>query len=82
MVEWIGLVSGALTTISFVPQVMRTWRTRSAADLSFGMLITFTVGVAGWLAYGVLSHQVPVILSNVVMLVLASLLLALKVRFR
>jgi MtN3 and saliva related transmembrane protein len=82
MVEWIGLISGALTTIAFVPQVMRTWRTRSAADLSLGMLVTFTTGVLGWLVYGLLSHQLPVILSNVVMLVLSGVLLALKVRFR
>jgi MtN3 and saliva related transmembrane protein len=82
MIEWIGVLSGVLTTASFVPQVVRTWRRRSAADLSPVMLAAFTTGVAGWLVYGILSHQRPVIAANTVMLVLAMALLGMKIRFK
>jgi MtN3 and saliva related transmembrane protein len=81
MIQWIGIVAGFLTTISFVPQILRTWRRQSADDLSLTMLVTFTVGVFGWLVYGLLSHQFPVVAANGVMLVLAVLLLGMKVRF-
>ncbi len=81
MVEWIGVLAGVLTTASFVPQVLRTWRRRSAEDLSLSMLVAFTIGVVAWLAYGMLSAQMPVVAANSVMLVLASALLGMKLRF-
>jgi MtN3 and saliva related transmembrane protein len=81
MVEWLGLAAGFLTTASFVPQVWRTWRRKSADDLSLGMLVMFTVGVVAWLGYGWLSDQRPVIVANLVMVVLAGALMAMKLAF-
>jgi MtN3 and saliva related transmembrane protein len=81
MIQWLGLLAGALTTASFIPQVLRTWKRRSGDDLSMTMLITFTTGVVAWLVYGVLSEQWPVIVANGVMLVLAVALLVMKYRF-
>ncbi len=53
-VEAVGFLAGLLTTLSFVPQVAKAWRTRSTGDLSTTMLVSFTGGVACWLVYGLL----------------------------
>jgi len=78
----LGLLAGSLTTIAFLPQVIKTWKSRSAKDLSLGMFSIFTLGVALWLAYGILVNDLPVILANAVTLVLASTLLFFKLRWK
>jgi MtN3 and saliva related transmembrane protein len=78
--EAVGLVAGALTTASFVPQVIKTWRTRSARDFSLPMLLLFTIGVALWLVYGVMIGSRPVIVPNVITLVLTAYILSVKLR--
>ncbi len=82
MISLLGLVAGAFTTIAFLPQVLKTWKSRSAKDLSLGMFSIFTVGVGLWLAYGILINDLPVILANVVTLMLASTLLFFKLRWK
>jgi MtN3 and saliva related transmembrane protein len=71
--DWItllGLVAATCTTVAFLPQVLKNWRTKSAGDLSFGTFGLFTTGVVLWLVYGALIHNLPIIVSNVVTLVL------------
>jgi MtN3 and saliva related transmembrane protein len=80
MVNLLGSVAGVLTTLSFVPQVIKTWRTRKADDISLGMLLLFTLGVALWGAYGVIIGAVPVIVANGVTLVLAVVMVIMKLR--
>jgi MtN3 and saliva related transmembrane protein len=77
----IGLLAGFLTTIAFVPQVGRIWRTRSARDVSLATFVAFTLGVALWLLYGVMIGEISIILWNAVTLVLALAILAMKLRF-
>jgi MtN3 and saliva related transmembrane protein len=77
----VGIVAGMLTTVSFVPQVWRIWRRKSADDVSMPMFLLFTVGVAAWLVYGLLIHSMPVVAANVVTLVLAGAVIGLKVRY-
>ena len=77
----LGLLSGFFTTVAFVPQVLHVWRTRSARDISLGMYLLFTTGVAGWLAYGCMVDALPVILTNAVTLVLALAVLVMKLSF-
>ena len=77
----LGLVAGLLTTVAFLPQVVRVWRRRSAADLSFPMLAIFCSGVALWLYYGLLVSDLPMIATNTVTLVLAGMLVIMKLRF-
>ena len=60
----LGLIAGTLTTLSFLPQVIRTLRTRHAGDLSAAWLVTFGVGVASWCAYGILRSDVAIIVTN------------------
>jgi MtN3 and saliva related transmembrane protein len=81
-ISLLGLVAGAFTTIAFLPQVLKTWKSRSAKDLSLGMFSIFTVGVGLWLTYGILIDDLPVILANVVTLILASTLLFFKLRWK
>jgi MtN3 and saliva related transmembrane protein len=78
----LGLVAGSFTTIAFLPQVIKTWKTRSAKDLSLGMFSIFTIGVGMWLAYGILINDLPVIMANVVTLILASTLLFFKLKWK
>jgi MtN3 and saliva related transmembrane protein len=80
-VDLIGSVASALTTIAFVPQVWRVWRTRSAHDLSLPMYLIFTSGVVLWLLYGLLLGAMPIIVGNVVTLFLAGTVLAMKLKF-
>lgn len=77
----LGLLAGTLTTIAFCPQLIKTWTTKSAKDMSFGMLATFCAGVLLWLVYGILIHSIPVIVANVVTLLLAGAILVLKIKF-
>jgi len=78
MLEAVGFLAGTLTALAFVPQVLRTWKTRSAGDLSWGMLSAQTIGVALWIGYGVGRSSLPVIASNSCTLVLMIVLIALK----
>lgn len=77
----LGLVAGTLTTISFIPQLVRTWKTKSAKDVSLGMLVVFCAGVFLWLIYGISIQALPVMLSNFVTLVLAGIILILKLKY-
>lgn len=78
----LGFVAGTLTTVSFVPQVIKAWRTKRCHDLSWGMLITFSTGVVLWLVYGVRLWDLPIIAANAVTLALLLIIGALKARYR
>jgi len=77
----LGLVAGTCTTVAFIPQVLQVWRTRSAQDISIGMYSVFIVGVALWLVYGLVVNSMPVVVSNLVTLLLASAVLGMKMWF-
>jgi MtN3 and saliva related transmembrane protein len=81
-VQILGLVAGSLTTAAFLPQVIKTWKSKSAKDLSLGMFSLFCLGVALWLIYGIIVRDIPVIAANLVTLMLAATLLVFKLRFR
>lgn len=80
-VDWLGLLAGTLTTVAFVPQVLKIWLTRSADDVSYLMFGIFSIGIVLWLAYGIALGAVPIIVANVVTLVLSIMVMALKARF-
>lgn len=81
-IQLLGLAAGSLTTASFLPQVIKTWKTRSAKDLSLGMFCLFCLGVTLWLIYGFIVKDIPVIAANSLTLMLASTLLFFKLRFK
>ena len=79
---YLGYIAGFITVASFVPQVVRVWRTRQTDALSVGTFaLIITAGVA-WIAYGVLERDTPVILTNVGMIALNGAILAAKLRFK
>ena len=80
--EIIGYFAAVLTTLSFVPQVWHTFRTRDVSGISLGMYLVFACGVSLWLLYGVLLGAWPIIVANAVTLALAICILAMKVRYR
>lgn len=77
----LGFAAGLLTTVAFVPQVVKIWKTKSARDVSLHTFVTFTLGVGLWLAYGVVREEPPIVVWNAVTLLLAGAILAMKVRF-
>jgi MtN3 and saliva related transmembrane protein len=81
-IQLLGLVAGALTTISFLPQVIKTWKSRSAKELSLGMFSLFCLGVVLWLVYGFILNDIPLIAANMLTLMLASTLLFFKLHFK
>ncbi len=80
--DMLGTVAGALTTISFVPQVLKIWKSKSAGDISFGMFLLFSSGIFLWLVYGVMIGAQPIIVANSVTLVLALAIVVMKIRYK
>ena len=82
LADWIGYAAATLTTASFVPQAWLTFRTRDVSGISLGMYSVFAVGVALWLAYGLVLGAWPIVVANAITLALALAILAMKLRFR
>ena len=80
--DLIGSLAACLTTVSFVPQAWLTFKTRDVSGVSLGMYSVFTVGVALWLAYGLLLRSWPMVIANAITLVLALMILAMKLVYR
>ncbi len=76
----IGSVAGILTTIAFIPQVVKTWQTRSAGDISLLMFLLFSSGVLLWFIYGLMLHAMPIIIANGITLSLSVSILVMKIK--
>ncbi len=77
----LGYLAASLTTVAFVPQVWKVWRTRGVRDISLPMYGLFVSGVALWAVYGVIIHSWPVLAANAVTFLLSASVLVAKVRF-
>jgi len=82
LVNLIGTVAATLTTLAFLPQAWRSWRTRNLAGVSLAMYGFFTLGVFLWLVYGILLTQWPIIVANAITFVLSCSILVLKIRHK
>jgi len=82
LTDLIGTLAAVLTTISFLPQALHTFRTKDVRGISLGMYSIFTLGVAMWLVYGLMLGAWPVVIANCVTLALASGILVMKLRYR
>ena len=78
----LGLCAGFLTTVSFLPQLLKAWKSRSTHDISIGMFSLLAVGIMLWIVYGAVTSDLPVIVANSVTFVFVTLILALKLRYR
>ena len=76
----LGFAAAACTTVAFVPQLLRSWRTGSTRDISLGMFLVMTIGVLLWLIYGLLVHDRPLVVANGVTFVLSLTILVMKLR--
>jgi len=77
----LGYIAGFFSTLSFLPQVMKSVRCRSTRDLSWVMLLMMIAGSVLWLSYGLLVGQIPIVITNGLLFLLISALIAVKVRF-
>jgi len=78
----LGLVAGTLTSIAAIPQLVKTLRTRHARDISVWQPLLLAIGIALWLVYGILIHDLPLVLANIVPLICNIMLTILKLRYR
>ena len=82
LTDAIGTIAATLTTLSFLPQALHTFRTKDVSGISLGMYSVFTSGVSGWLVYGLLLDAWPIVIANAITLGLASAILVMKLRYR
>lgn len=78
----LGLLAGALTTTSFVPQVWKIWKTKSAEDVSLKMFVALCLGVGLWLVYGFIKKDTALLVTNGVTLLLALMILVMKLKYK
>ncbi|MEI7857636.1 MAG: SemiSWEET transporter [Methanomicrobiales archaeon] len=78
----VGYVAGLLTTIAFVPQVIRAWKLKETRDLSLAMLVLLGLGVLLWTCYGFWAGSMPVIAANLITFFLILVLFCLKIRYK
>jgi MtN3 and saliva related transmembrane protein len=81
VVTFLGLVAATLTTGAFLPQMLKTWQTKSAKDVSFVMLITFIIGIFLWLIYGLMRQDIAIIFANAVTLIFNLIILWMKIKY-
>ena len=79
LITIISYVAAILTTVSFLPQAIKTIKTRNTSSISLGMYIMFTLGVMLWLIYGISTGQAAIVVSNAVTAVLAVIILCFKI---
>ena len=77
-----GYLAGTLTTISFVPQVIRTWKLKETKDFSLAMLLLFAAGIFLWTLYGIWINSIPIIAANIITFGLILVLLWMKIKYQ
>jgi len=78
----LGMTAGCISAITFLPQVIKTWKSKSAEDVSLLMFTFASISVILWLAYGILLKNIPIIFTNATVLVFSLIMLYFKFRFR
>ncbi len=78
----LGLAAATMTTAAFLPQAVKTWRTRQTRDISLAMFSVLCLGICLWLAYGFLRDDLPLIIGNAITLVLAGTILVFKLKYK
>ena len=81
-IDIIGLIAALCTSISFLPQAVKTIRTRDTSAISLSMYCVFTGGTLLWLVYGIMIISYPVIVANTITIILASIILVYKLRYK
>jgi len=82
IIMYIGFFAAFCTTVAFLPQAIKVYKTKSTKDISLYMFLIFTVGVLSWLIYGLIINDWPIILANAVTLILSFFILVYKLKFK
>ena len=80
-IEFFGFSAALLTTIAFLPQLYKTWKTKSADDVSLIMLILFIIGLICWIIYGLKINSLPILVANIITFILNFSILILKINY-
>lgn len=80
--EWLGHIAGLLTTVSYLPQVIYVWRTRSVKDISLPMYALLSTGICLWAIYGILEKRPSLIIANLIALAFSLSIMVMKIRGR
>ena len=81
-IDLFGFLADFLTTIAFLPQLYKTWRTKSAGDVSLIMLILFIIGLIFWIIYGIKINSIPILVANIITFIFNFSILILKITYR
>ena len=81
-IDLFGFSAALLTTIAFIPQLYKTWKTKSAEDVSLIMLILFITGLICWIIYGLKIHSIPILVANIITFIFNFSILILKITYR
>lgn len=81
-VEFLGLAAGTISSITFLPQVIQVWKTKSARDLSLGMMGLLILGVSMWLVYGIILGSVAIIYTNTMVLTMSLIMFFFKIKYK
>ena len=82
LAKHLGYIAGFFTTIAFLPQVIKVWKTKSTKDISIWMFLIFNLGVFLWLIYGILIKNYALIFANTITLTLSLSILVAKILFK
>lgn len=78
----LGMIAGTLTTVSFIPQVIKVWKTKKTRDISLAMFAILLTGSILWLIYGFMMKDIPLILTNIIIFLLGSIILYFKIMYK
>lgn len=76
----IGYIAAICTTVAYLPQVVKVYRTKSTRDISLGMFLLLNAGISAWLIYGIILNKMPIIAANFVSLLLTLYIFGVKVK--
>ena len=82
IINYVGFFAAFCTTIAFVPQAIKVYKSKSTKDISLYMFLIFTIGVLSWLIYGIIISNLPIILANAVTLALSLFILIYKLQYK
>ena len=82
IINYVGFFAAFCTTVSFLPQVIKVYKTKSTKDISLYMFLIFTIGTFCWLIYGIIESSIPIILANTITLILSAIILLYKIKFK
>ena len=80
-IDLFGFLAAILTTIAFLPQLYKTWKTKSADDVSLIMVILFITGLICWIIYGIRINSIPILVANIITFIFNLLILILKITY-